>query len=135
MSREQPSILVVDDETHLLHVVSLKLLNAGYRLITAEDGEEGLAAATCHLPDLIITDYQMPYRTGLELCQALKEDLSTSQTPCLLLTARGFSLSQEQLAATNIVEVISKPFSLREILARVESLIGRPQVGEASDAA
>lgn len=120
----QPLILVVDDESHILHVVSLKLQNAGYRVITAEDGEEGLATALERRPDLIITDYQMPFMTGLELSIALKEHEVTGQTPVLMLTARGFSLAQEYLDRTNIAAVVSKPFSPREILGRVQELIG-----------
>jgi len=135
MNRDQPIILVVDDETHILHVVSLKLLNAGYKIITAEDGEEGLQAALRHRPQLVITDFQMPYRSGLELCQELKRREETRDIPCLLLTARGFSLSPRLLAETNIAAVISKPFSLREIISRVEGLVGPAPKQEASDAA
>lgn len=129
------TILVVDDEPHILHVVSLKLLNAGYQVITAEDGEEGLAAAIRHQPCLVITDYQMPYRTGLELCQALKENPPTSKIPCLLLTARGHGVTAEDLGRTRIAAVISKPFSLLEVMKRVAALINTSPLEEASDAA
>jgi len=135
MTRQQPTILVIDDESHILHVVSLKLVNAGYRVITAEDGEEGLRAALQYLPNMIITDFQMPYRTGLELCRELKTREQTRSIPCVLLTARGFSLSPELLADTNITAVMSKPFSLREILTRVRQLTQTPPDQEAVDAA
>ncbi|QQE13274.1 response regulator [Planctomycetota bacterium] len=120
---EKKTILVVDDETHILHVVSLKLRNAGYTVITAEDGEEGLATAIDSNPDLVISDYQMPYMTGMELCVKLKEHEQTQHTPALMLTARGFSLSNEYIDKTNIVGVITKPFSPREILGRVDHLL------------
>ncbi|WP_432798078.1 response regulator [Poriferisphaera sp. WC338] len=120
---KQSTILVVDDETHILHVVSLKLRNAGYEIITAEDGEEGLAKALSHKPDLIITDYQMPFMTGLELCIKLKEHDETAGTPALMLTARGLSLESEYFEQTNIAGVLTKPFSPREILMRVEELL------------
>ncbi len=126
MKRLQPLILVVDDETHILHVVTLKLANAGYDVITAEDGEEGLALAIEHQPDLVITDYQMPYLTGLELCQRLKQHEQTSGTPALMLTARGASLANDDLEKTNIAGVISKPFSPREVLDRVRELVAQP---------
>lgn len=119
---QQPTVLCVDDESHILHVVSLKLRNAGYRVLTAEDGEEGLQAAFEHVPDLIITDFQMPFLTGLELCVELKKHPPTSHIPVLMLTARGFSLGQEQLDQTNIVAVLNKPFSPRDVLARVQEL-------------
>lgn len=121
---EAPLILIVDDETHILHVVSIKLKNAGFRIVTANDGEEGLAAAREHQPNLIITDYQMPFMTGLELCIALKEEEKTAHIPAMMLTARGFSLDKPYTEQTNIVALLSKPFSPREILTKVQSLIG-----------
>jgi DNA-binding response OmpR family regulator len=120
---DSPLILVVDDETHILHVVTLKLQNAGYEIITAEDGEEGLVMALKHAPDLIITDYQMPFMTGLELCIKLKEHERTQDTPALMLTARGFTLDSAHTERTNIVSVLAKPFSPREILAKVKDLV------------
>ena len=123
MQREQPLILVVDDEMHILHVVKMKLVNAGYDVITAEDGEQAFEMAMEHRPDMVITDYQMPYMTGLELCLKLKEQEQTRATPALMLTARGLSLPQTYLDQTNINGVISKPFSPREILAHVEQLL------------
>jgi DNA-binding response OmpR family regulator len=124
MPHNKPLILVVDDEAHILHVVSLKLTNAGYDVITAEDGEEALDLALTKNPDLIITDFQMPFMTGLELCVRLKQEAKTAATPALMLTARGSSLADELLHQTNITGVLSKPFSPREILAKVDELIG-----------
>jgi two-component system phosphate regulon response regulator PhoB len=124
MGHPAPRVLVVDDEVHILHVVSLKLRHAGYDVVTAENGKEALDLALANPPDLVITDYQMPLMTGLELCQHLKENAATAGLPALMLTARGFSLSGEDLDKTNIAGVISKPFSPREILARVQDLIG-----------
>lgn len=124
MPEKIPLILVVDDETHILHVVSLKLRNAGYEVITAENGEEGFDHAVQRVPDLIITDYQMPFMSGLEMCQRLKEDERTRGVRALMLTARGFSLPAEALDKTNIVMVMSKPFSPKEVLAKVQEMIG-----------
>lgn len=123
MALDKPVILVVDDESHILHVVSLKLRNAGYEVVTAEDGEDGFAAALELQPDLVITDFQMPFMNGLELCQKLKAHEQTANIPALMLTARGFSLSQEDVDRTNIAGVLSKPFSPREVLMRVHELV------------
>jgi len=133
MTTGKPLILVVDDETHILHVVSLKLTNAGYDVVTAEDGEEGLELATTHQPDLIITDLQMPLMTGLEMCEKLKDREPTADTPVIMLTARGASISQQQLGRTSIASVIGKPFSPREILLRVQELLNQPQTVEQAD--
>jgi len=120
-------ILVADDETYILHVVSRKLLNAGYEVITAMDGEEARDLCLAELPDLLITDYQMPYMTGLELCRQLRADERTRAIPALMLTARGFDVEQGELAAAGISAVLAKPFSPREVLQKVEALTRSPQ--------
>ena len=116
-------ILVVDDEAHIVQVLSLKLRNAGYEVITAVDGEEGVDLAREQRPDLIITDFQMPYLTGLELCQALAEHESTAKIPIVILTARGYALDEADLALGNIKDVISKPFSPRAIVQLLRELL------------
>ena len=123
MSLDKPLILVVDDEAHILHVVSLKLQHAGFRVITASDGEEALGLALKHEPMLVITDFQMPLMTGLELCRRLKLHKQTCETPCIMITARGHNLLDEDYRETNIALVMSKPFSPREVLAQVDALL------------
>lgn len=118
------TVLVVDDEAHITHVVSLKLRNAGYEVITAADGEEGFEIACQQKPDLIITDLQMPYMTGVEMCAKLRQRKDTASIPALLLTARGYALSPEDLARTNIKEMLGKPFSPREVLERIKRVLG-----------
>ena len=117
-------ILVVDDEAHILQVLQLKLRKSGYDVLTAVDGEEAFETARAELPDLVITDFQMPYMTGLELCRALREYEPTSQIPVLMLTARGFALDDDDLAIGNIRDVLSKPFSPRAIVQQVEAILG-----------
>jgi CheY-like chemotaxis protein len=129
MQRDNPLILIVDDEAHIRHVVQLKLVKAGFDVIAAEDGEEALDLALKQQPDLIITDYQMPFMSGLELCIELKQHARTSSIPALMLTARGFSIPSEVLQQTNIISVISKPFSPRDILARVGEVVGAATSG------
>ena len=119
-------ILVIDDESHIRHVLSLKLRKAGYEVTTAADGEEGLHAASSGHPDLIITDLQMPYMTGIDLCRALSERSLTRSIPVIILTARGYALSDEDLLSGNIKEVVSKPFSPRLVIQMVQSLLRGP---------
>ncbi|MFG0259178.1 MAG: response regulator [Phycisphaerales bacterium JB041] len=121
-------VLLVDDEPHIPMVVGRKLTAAGYEVSTASDGEEGLAAAREFAPDLIITDLQMPYMSGAELAAALREDPSLRKIPVILLTARGYVLSDEERESTNIKHFLSKPFSVHEILRVVEeTLPGRSE--------
>ena len=120
-------ILVVDDEAHIVQVLTFKLRNAGYEVITAVDGEEGFEMATNEAPDLIITDFQMPYMTGLELCKVLAEQDATANIPVLILTARGYALDDEDLTLGNIKGVLSKPFSPRAVVAQVAELLESSQ--------
>ena len=128
------SILVVDDEAHILHVLSLKLRNAGHKVTTAVDGEEAFELACKVVPDLVITDFQMPYMTGLELCRSLAGNGPTSRIPVLILTARGYALDAEDLKIGNLKGVLSKPFSPRAVLQLVqEVLAGKSEDDEVAD--
>lgn len=117
-------VLVADDEAHITHVLALKLRNAGFDVRTAHDGEEAFELAVQDPPDILITDLQMPYMTGLELSIKLKKNASTASTPIIMLTARGHALSESDLAGTNIRMVLSKPFSPRDVLEKVEQVLG-----------
>ena len=117
------TILVADDESHILHVVSLKLKNAGYRVLTARDGQEALEMAQQEKPDLLITDYHMPELSGLELCSKLKEEPSTSSIPAIMLTARGYQLEPADTEKSGILCMLSKPFSPRQLLQTVNEVL------------
>jgi CheY-like chemotaxis protein len=117
------TILVADDETHILHVVSMKLKNAGFNVLTASDGQEALEIALAELPDLLITDYHMPNLSGLELCQRLRQEPSTSNLPAIMLTARGYNLQPEDTQNSGILRMLSKPFSPRQLLTTVNEVL------------
>lgn len=119
----EKKILVADDETHILHVVSLKLRNAGFNVITARDGQEALELAQQEKPDLIITDYHMPQLSGLELCQRLKQDPATNTIPAIMLTARGYHLEPADTEQSGILRMLSKPFSPRQLLSTVTEVL------------
>jgi two-component system alkaline phosphatase synthesis response regulator PhoP len=119
----EKTILVADDETHILHVVSLKLRNAGFHVLTARDGQEALELAQSELPDLIITDYHMPQLSGLELCQRLKQDPATRGIPAIMLTARGYHLEPHDTQENGILRMLSKPFSPRQLLTTVNEML------------
>ena len=121
--QESKKILVVDDEVHILHVVSLKLRNAGYEVYTAQDGQEALETAQIERPDLILTDYQMPRLGGLELCRRLKQIAATCEIPAIMLTARGFSLDKAAMEDAGIQMCLSKPFSPRDLLEMVDNML------------
>lgn len=122
---EAHTILVVDDEAHIRQVVSLKLQNAGFTIITARDAEEALEVASGSHVDLVLTDYQMPGPTGLELAQRLHGEAGKRDIPIILLTAHGLGIEAVELTRAGIACCISKPFSPREVLAKVNSLLNR----------
>ena len=119
--------MVADDEAHILHIVSMKLKNAGYEVITAVDGEEALELSSAEKPDLIITDYQMPIMTGLEFCKQLRTCDETRDIPAIMLTARGFDIEPGEMIDAGIAAVLAKPFSPRELLQRVQALLDRSE--------
>ncbi len=107
----------------------MKLRNAGYDVITAVDGEEALDLCMSERPDLIITDYQMPMMSGLELCTRLRSCPATARIPAMMLTAREFDLDRDELAAAGVEVVMAKPFGPREVLENVKRLLGQRPAG------
>jgi two-component system alkaline phosphatase synthesis response regulator PhoP len=123
-------ILVADDESHILHVLTMKLRNAGYDVITAVDGEEALDLCLAERPDMVITDFQMPLKTGLELCRELHAHEATRDVPAMMLTARDFDLTPQELLEAGISVVMAKPFAPREVLAKVRQLLGEQKTSD-----
>ena len=131
----QRKILIVDDEAYVSSVLALKFKNAGEHVVTASDGEEGFLAAQQELPDLIVTDFQMPILSGLEMAQKLKAEPATAPIPLLMLTARGHRLLPSEMSATNIRAVLDKPFSVREVLTRANEIMDAAREQAAVNAA
>ena len=116
-------VLVVDDEIHIVHVVAIKLRNNGYEVITAEKGAEAFERSCEDKPDIIVTDFQMPVMTGVELVEKLRQNEGTKEIPVILLTARSFAIEQEQKQRLHISECLSKPFSPKELLRSIEDIL------------
>ena len=115
-------ILVADDEACITTIVSKKLRNAGFDVLVAMDGQEAFDRAMAERPDLLVTDLQMPLMSGLELCARLTAELPET-IPTILLTAKGFELEPEQLSRLPICRVMTKPFSLRELLDNIREAL------------
>jgi two-component system alkaline phosphatase synthesis response regulator PhoP len=116
-------VLVVDDEIHIVQVVAIKLRNNGFDVITCENGAQALDLASNEKPDIVVTDFQMPLMTGVELVQNLRSQPDTADIPVVLLTARGFAIENEQKENLKISACVSKPFSPRELLQTVEEVL------------
>ena len=116
-------VLVADDEIHIIHVVAIKLRNNGYEVIAANNGAEAYDLACREKPDVVVTDYQMPLMTGIELVTKMRADERTRDIPVILLTARSFAVSQEQQESLGISSCLSKPFSPKELLKTIQDIL------------
>ena len=117
------TVLVADDEVHIVHVVAIKLRNNGFRVISAENGSEAFDLACKEKPDIIVTDFQMPIMSGLELVEKLRQNEETKDIPVIMLTARSFTIQDEQKKGLQISGCLSKPFSPKELLRSIEDIL------------
>ena len=121
-------VLVADDEIHIIHVVAIKLRNNGYEVIAANNGAEAYDLACREKPDVVVTDYQMPLMTGIELITKMREDERTKDIPVILLTARSFAVTQEQQESLGVSSCLSKPFSPKELLKTIQDILFQRQL-------
>ena len=117
-------ILLCDDEIHIVNASKFKFQRAGYEVFTACDGEDAWCVIEQHMPDLVITDYQMPRLDGIGLVTKIREHEHTNHIPVLMLTAKGLELSSVEMCRKyGISKIVHKPFSPRDLLRRAEELL------------
>jgi two-component system KDP operon response regulator KdpE len=119
------TLLVIDDDVKLVEALKLYLTNAGYEVIAATDGLEGLQKMYAHRPDLIILDVMMPKMDGWEACHRIRE---ISDVPIIMLTARGQEAEKVRGLKLGADDYVAKPFSLKELEARVEAVLRRTRL-------
>jgi len=115
-------ILVVEDEPILLEALEYNLTRQGYQVYTAGDGLAGLETAQRERPDLIVLDIMLPKMDGLEVCRTVRQEMNT---PILMLTARADEVDRVVGLEMGADDYLTKPFSMRELLARVKALLRR----------
>jgi DNA-binding response OmpR family regulator len=120
-------ILVIDDEEDLIKLVKYNLEKQGYLVLSAKDGSNGLRLAQNHHPDLIILDIMLPDTDGLDLLRLLRQDQRTSGIPIIMLTAKAEEVDKILGLELGADEYITKPFSIKEFLARVRALFRMTQ--------
>lgn len=135
---EEKTVLIVEDEKNIVDILRFNLERKGYRTLEAYDGEEGLRKARTEKPDLILLDIMLPKMIGFDVCSALRKE--GDNVPILLLTAREEEDDKVRGLETGADDYITKPFSMREVIARVEANIRRtamsaPDRGAAVDSA
>lgn len=117
-------ILVVDDESYILHILDFSLGAEGFDVITAPNGEKAVEKARQLQPDLIVLDIMMPVLDGYETCRRLKQQPETREIPVLLLTAKGREVDKRLGFDVGAVDYIVKPFSPTRLIERIEEIIG-----------
>jgi len=117
------SILIVDDEPHILRVTELSLRRGGYDIIIGRNGREALELARLHQPELIVMDVLMPEMDGLTALQHLKNDPVTAGIPVILLSARGHVILPDEAGNSGAALFLTKPFSPTQLLNEARRLI------------
>ena len=126
----QQTILLVEDEPQIVEVVRDYLRQAGYRVLTAGDGESALGLARRERPDLVVLDLLLPGGIdGLEVCRHLRQDTMLADTPILMLTARAEETDRIVGLELGADDYVTKPFSPREVVARVRAVLRRARGG------
>lgn len=126
LSHSDHKILVVEDDRILREALRYNLVAAGYEVVVASDGGEGLVSARQNSPDVVVLDLMLPSLSGMEVCKALRRDGSI--LPIIMLTARDSEIDRIGGLESGADDYVTKPFSMRELIARVTAQIRRMQM-------
>lgn len=118
------NILVVDDEPNIVLSLEFLMEQAGYKVTTAEDGEQALACVESTTPDLILLDISLPGISGFDVLEQLRAQAATERLPIIMLTAHGREVEREKGMAMGADDYITKPFSTQALVEKVRQLIG-----------
>ncbi|MCY6356754.1 response regulator transcription factor [Clostridium sp. ZS2-4] len=118
-------ILIVDDEEHIQELIKFNLENSGYKVLCANDGLEALKIAKMELPQLILLDVMLPGMDGYDVCKEIRRHNVISNTPIIMITAKGEELDKILGLELGADDYLTKPFSVRELVARVKAVLRR----------
>ena len=127
------TILVVDDEQPIQELLRFNLEKEGYRVCVAKDGEEALKQVEDDQPDLLVLDLMLPGMDGLEVCRRLRSNPKFQQIPIIMLTAKGEEIDTVLGLELGADDYMTKPFSPRELLARIKARLRRPNSQEEAE--
>ena len=128
MAREK--VVAIEDEADILEVIRYNLAREGYRVVTSKDGEEGLATVGREEPDIVLLDLMLPGLDGIEVCRRLKQSPKTMSIPIIMVTAKGEETDIVLGLGVGADDYVVKPFSPREMLARVKAVLRRGPLKE-----
>ncbi len=121
----QPRLLLVEDDPALAELVEFRFKAEGYDVVRTDDGDEALLLATEDAPDVVILDWMIEGTSGIEVCRRLRRDKNTAHVPIIMLTARGAEDDRVRGLETGADDYVTKPFSPRELVARVNAIMRR----------
>jgi two-component system alkaline phosphatase synthesis response regulator PhoP len=125
METKARKVLIADDEPDILEILRYNLINEGYNVITAKDGDEALDKARLHQPELVVLDIMMPKKTGVQVCEILRTQQAFKNTLIIFLTALNDESTQIRGLETGADDYISKPVSPKVFISRVNALFRR----------
>lgn len=123
-------IVIIEDESDILEVIAYNLKREGFEVFESRDGEDGLLQIEKHAPDLVILDLMLPTIDGIELCRKLKSDSITRAIPVIMVTAKGEESDIVLGLGVGADDYITKPFSPKEMVARVKAVLRRGKLKE-----
>lgn len=126
-------ILVIDDELNIVELLKYNLLSSGYKVLYALNGKDGLNLAIDNKPDLILLDIMLPEMDGFDVCKEMKKNKGIENIPIIMLTAKGDEFDKILGLELGADDYITKPFSVRELLARIKVVLRRNLKEELSD--
>jgi two-component system alkaline phosphatase synthesis response regulator PhoP len=118
-------ILVVDDEEHILELIKFNLENNGYKVVTANNGHDALKLAKSEIPQMVLLDLMLPGIDGYDVCREIRKDQAISTMPVIMTTAKGEEFDKILGLELGADDYITKPFSVRELVARVKAVLRR----------
>lgn len=125
MENAKPRILLVDDELSVVRLLEYELAREGYDVVSAMDGKVAWELALGRPPDLVVTDYYMPVMDGLEFCRRLGAHSKTRHIPVLVISSRWCGVEDQFKQLDNVLDLIRKPFSLRDLTGRIAEALAR----------
>ncbi|MGB0670225.1 MAG: phosphate regulon transcriptional regulator PhoB [Rhodospirillales bacterium] len=125
MTDFKPHVLVVEDEISLIELLRYNLEAEGFRVTTAEDGEEAMLRLEEETPDLALLDWMLPKLSGLDVCRRLRSRTDTRNLPVIMLTAKGEEADRIRGLDTGADDYVTKPFSPTELVARIRAVLRR----------
>jgi phosphate regulon transcriptional regulator PhoB len=125
-----PRILIVDDEKDIVDLVAYNFEKEGFEVLKAFDGEKALTLVRTKKPNLIVLDLMLPGIQGLEVCKQIRRDAESAGIPIIMLTAKGEELDKVIGLEVGADDYITKPFSVKELMARVKAVLRRADVRE-----